>query len=393
MSIQFPSTLTNDELIAEMNRFARCERNDVASLIAHIAEFDERKLHLALGYSSLFLYCCEVLKLSTGEAYRRIEVARYARKYPMILDKLADGSVNLTTVDLIAPVLKPTNYPEVLAEASGKSKREVQKQVAALAPQPDVPLTITPLPLGASPQDTRSSFKPLSPGRERVCFTMDTSTIEKLNRAKDLLSHALPPGDCYGEIIDRAMTLLLADLDKKRCGKTDRPRPCRPPTPGSPYIPKDIKRAVWKRDGSRCTFVGKTGRRCAETSYLQEHHIVPRALGGPTSVENLTLRCGPHNRYDAAQAFGPRYAGMVSEKRASYRAGVATRAGASSRIADTHINKVALVTPAQLSQRPGKATRPPARRPGTPPEGCPRARPASSASCLPSASRAASACA
>jgi hypothetical protein len=51
-----------------------------------------------------------------------------------------------------------------------------------------VPLTITALPLGASPQEERSSFKPLSPGRERVCFTMDTSTIEKLKRAKELLS-------------------------------------------------------------------------------------------------------------------------------------------------------------------------------------------------------------
>ena len=63
---------------------------DLASLIAHIAEFDARELYLALGYSSTFTYCREVLKLSEHEAYRRIEVARYARKYPMILEKLAD---------------------------------------------------------------------------------------------------------------------------------------------------------------------------------------------------------------------------------------------------------------------------------------------------------------
>jgi hypothetical protein len=356
MSVQFPSRLSNDELIAAMNRLARCERHDLTSLIAHIAEFDARELYLELGYSSTYAYCREVLKLSEHEALRRIEVARHARRYPVILEKLADGSVNMSTVDdLVAPVLKPTNYHEVLEEASGKTKREVQQQVAALAPKPDVPLTITPLPLGASPQEQRSSFKPLSPGREEVRFTMETSTIEKLKRAKDLLGHALKPGDGYGEIIDRALTLLLADLEKKRCGKTDRPRPCGPPRAGSPYIPKNMKRAVWERDGGRCTFLGKTGRRCNETSYLQEHHIIPRAQGGPTSVENLTLRGGPHNRYEADQAFGPttwKYAGTVSERRASYRAG--TRSGPSSRIGGAHINKVAVVTPANPSQRAGR---------------------------------------
>ena len=395
MSAQSPSMLSNDELIAEMNRLAHCERHDLASLIAHIAEFDARDLHLALGYSSTFTYCREVRKLSEDQAYRRIEVARYARNYPMILEKLADGSVNMSTVDLIAPVLEPTNYHEILEEASGKTKREVQIQMAALAPKPDVPLTIIALPLGASPQEERSSFKPLSPGRERVCFTMDTSTIEKLKRAKELLSHALPSGDGYGEIIDRAVTLLLADLEKKRCGKRDRPRPCRPAKPGSPYSPAGIKRAVWERDGGRCTFIGKTGRRCEATAYLQEHHIIPRALGGPTSVENLTLRCAPHNRYEADQAYGPanklKYAGTVSERRASYRAG--TRSGPSSMLADAHINEVALVTPAPLSQGPGKATRPPATPPGRPPAGYPPGPRASSASCLPSASRAACACA
>jgi hypothetical protein len=360
MSTSLPSRLTDDELIAEMNRLARCERHDLASLIAHIGEFDERKLYLALGYSSTFAYCVEVLKLSEHEAYRRIEVARHARRYPEILEKLADGSMNMSTVDLIAPVLMPTNCHDVLEDASGKTKREVQIQVAALAPKPDVPLTITPLPVTASPEQARSSFKPLSPGREQVCFTMNTSTIEKLKRAKDLLAHALhglAPGDCYGEIIDRAVTLLLEDLEKKRCGRTERPRPCRPARDGSPYIPADIKRAVWERDGHRCTYVGKNGRRCDATSFLQEHHIVARALGGLTTVANLTLRCGSHNRYEAELVFGlGKYAGTVSERRATYRAG--TRSRPSSGGSGAHINKVAVVTPAEVSYAVATRSRP-----------------------------------
>ena len=48
-----------------------------------------------------------------------------------------DGSVNLSTVRLLAPYLTPENYDECLAEAARKSKREVEVLVARLAPRPD----------------------------------------------------------------------------------------------------------------------------------------------------------------------------------------------------------------------------------------------------------------
>jgi hypothetical protein len=39
-----------------------------------------------------YTYCREVLQLSESESYNRIEAARAARKFPMILDVLGDGS-------------------------------------------------------------------------------------------------------------------------------------------------------------------------------------------------------------------------------------------------------------------------------------------------------------
>ncbi|HEY3122066.1 MAG TPA: hypothetical protein VGL15_15680, partial [Vicinamibacteria bacterium] len=126
MNIKFPSHLTTNELMADMNRHARSERENVACLIADIAEFDARDGHLAAGYSSLYLYCREVLKLTEFEAYLRIEVARLARRFPIILEKLAEGSLHLTTVRLLAPQLRPDNHQELLDEASGKSTREVK---------------------------------------------------------------------------------------------------------------------------------------------------------------------------------------------------------------------------------------------------------------------------
>jgi hypothetical protein len=227
----------------------------------------------------------------------------------------------------------------VLEEASGKTKREVQIQVAARAPRPFTPPAAHKLPDGASlpfsaPASTspppsapqpkpRLVVIPLSADSFEVRFEVSTATLDKLRKMQDLMRHAIRDGD-PGEIVDRALTLLLKEVEQKRCGKTDRPRPSRPAKPGSDYIPADINRAVWKRDGGRCAFIGKTGRRCNETSCVQEHHVIPRAKGGPTTVENLQLRCAAHNRYEAGQAFGPeklRYAGVVSERRASYRAG------------------------------------------------------------------------
>jgi hypothetical protein len=386
MSTQSPSCLSDDELITEMSRLARCERHDIASLLAHIAEFDERKLYLKLGYSSLYTYCVEVLKLSTGEAYRRIEVARYARRYPLILDKIADGSLNLTTVDLVAPELKPTNYHEILEGASGKTKREVQVQVAArnprpFTPPPDASLFAPPTSstrVSAAPPKPRLVVIPLSATTSEVRFEVPNGTLDKLKRAQDLMRHAIRDGD-PAEIVDRALTLLVKEVERKRCGKTDRPRPARPARPDSGHIPAWIQRAVWERDGGRCAFIGRNGRRCSETSCLQYHHVIARAKGGPTTVENIQLRCAAHNRYEAELAFGAealRAARVVSEGRVTYRAGP-TRASVSSSIAHTHIS-YKLMTPVAGVVSEGRAS-----YGGGPTRASVRSGPAGTGTCLP----------
>jgi hypothetical protein len=62
-----------------------------------------RRLYLGEGYSSLFTYCTQALHLAEGAAYNRIEAARAARSYPVILDLLEQSAVTLTAVRLLAP--------------------------------------------------------------------------------------------------------------------------------------------------------------------------------------------------------------------------------------------------------------------------------------------------
>ncbi len=350
--LSFVAQLSNDELLARVKHLAEREREATASLIAHLAELDQRRLYLAEGYSSLFAYCTQVLHLSESAAYRRIEAARMVRRFPVILELLEQGSVNLTTVDLIAAHLTQENHREVLDAVRHKSKQQVEELLARLRPQPLVASTVRRLPttsrtfasapathIPINPQPTGNgqgvaapdlpspAFEPsqgrpavvipLTPERYKVQFTVSGETREKLRLAQNLLRHQIPDGDLTA-IFDRALTALLQDLAKKKLAATDHPRGSCSSAPGSRHIPAEVKRAVWLRDGGCCAFVGRNGRRCCEQGFLEFHHVTPYAVGGPPTVDNIQLRCRAHNGYKAELDFGPRNPSVVREPHANY---------------------------------------------------------------------------
>ena len=96
------STLTDRDLIAEVKRLAHAERGATVALVASLAEMDARKLYLGEGCSSLFTYCTRVLHLSEHAAYGRIEVARAARRFPVVLERLESGELTLSSVAVAA---------------------------------------------------------------------------------------------------------------------------------------------------------------------------------------------------------------------------------------------------------------------------------------------------
>ena len=321
MNTSIPSHLSDAALEAEVKRLAHCEREATVHLVAHLAELDARRLYLGAGFSSLFTYCTAVLRLSEHESYDRIEAARAARRYPIILHMLGEGALNLTTVRLLAPHLTNDNCAELLAAASGRSKREVEELLARQFPRPEVPSSIRKVPAPAPPtvpvspppQATpvfappakhRPALTPLADDRYVIRFTATAGTREKLRLAQDLLRHAIPTGD-LGEIFDRALTALLEKLARAKLAATERPGSNRDAAPSSRHIPAEVRRAVWLRDGGRCGFVGKGGRRCAERSFLEFHHVQPYAVGGQATVDNIALRCRAHNAYEADLFYGP----------------------------------------------------------------------------------------
>jgi hypothetical protein len=187
-----------------------------------------------------------------------------------------------------------------------------------------------------------ASPDPIEPQRYKVQFTATQEYVDLLEAARDLLAHAVPSRSIE-EVHLRAMRALVAELKKKRTGATKKPQPAPPEAPaggGAPTttgdcteprqrvivdetnppqlgahdqvdprrrgrsVPRPVRRAVWRRDGARCSYVDMSGQRCRETACLELDHIYPHARGGPPTVENLRLRCRAHNALAAEYEFG-----------------------------------------------------------------------------------------
>jgi hypothetical protein len=287
----------------------------LAAQLVHLSEIEHRRRDLESGCSSLYDYCTRRLGMSNGEAYRRITACRILRRFPIMLEPLARGEINLCAIALLRDVLTEDNVEDVLRRASNTSTRAVEELVAKLAPKPDVPSRIRALPHNApsngvmpfvANENQRPAPKkvqrvePLSEQRHRIEFTASTALRKKIERIADLMRHANPKGDL--EIIfDRAADLLLAELEKQRLGKTKRPRKS---TGREDGVSQEVRRAVFERDGERCTFQSEDGERCPATTLLELDHIDPDAMGGPSTVENLRVRCRPHNKWYAEKTYG-----------------------------------------------------------------------------------------
>jgi 5-methylcytosine-specific restriction endonuclease McrA len=297
-----------------------------ARLIVHLIEVEERRLDLRAACTSMFDFCQRRLGMSEGAAFRRITAARLVKRFPALLGRIERGELHLSTLVLLRPQLTEQNVEELAAAVVGKTQRQVEELLARLAPKPDVPSAI--VELGApsndarptlfagsdashtpsAPSAPRARIEPLSEARYKVQLTASAELKAKLERASDLMRHRNPNGD-LAVVIDAAMDLLLAKLEKERLGKVKAPRkPAKPRAASGTHraraIPAGVRRAVFERDGEQCTFVDEAGDRCPQRGHLELDHVEARALGGTNAASNLRVRCRAHNRLAAEEVFG-----------------------------------------------------------------------------------------
>jgi len=345
------SHFSDDALLHDLKARVLRECTSTAVLLTRIAEVDERKLYLREAYPSMYAYCVHELHFSEGAAYKRINAGRAARRFPVIFVALAEGRVHLSGVVTLAPYLTSGNVDELLADATHKTRAEIEQLIAHRFPRPDLPERLQAIPSPSpslamapahmvqlspgkvdadtpltgqpapgpghqlSPGNVQapappSKVTPLAPERFGLQVTLDQETYDLLQYARALMSHQVARGEIV-PVLKSALKCFVGHLEKRKFAATSRPRPSR--SSADPrHIPAHVERAVCERDGGQCTFVGENGKRCSERSMLEFDHIDPVARGGEATVQNLRLVCRAHNQYEAEVIFG---AGFMSQKR------------------------------------------------------------------------------
>lgn len=343
--------LTNGALIQEARELAANDRQNTGQLLIHLGEIGRRKLYLAAGHSSMYQYCRREFLMTEDVAYKRIQAARAAQKYPQILDGIADGRLNLTAIVLLRKHLTRTNADRLLTAAEYATKSEVQVLIAREFPKPDLPARIEPVLVSAvpsaatelvpepvefgrksaeivssvpMPQTPAIDFprvEPLAPRRFGLQVTISQEVHDKLRRAQELLGQQIAPNDLES-LFDCLLDIALPELEKRKFAATDKPQFQRRRLVNDPrHVPNAVKREVWKRDGGQCTFRGESGHRCEERRGLEFDHIDPVARGGAATVRNTRLLCPAHNQYEAERVFGVEFMQAKRERATAMASG------------------------------------------------------------------------
>jgi hypothetical protein len=331
------SHVSDAALAHDLATAAAHDRASTAVLLAHIAEFDARKLYLPAAHPSMYSYCVGELGLSEDAAYKRIQAARAAREFPAIFPAVAEGRLHLAGVCLLAPHLTPGNADELIAAAARKPKSELERMLAERFPRSELLPMVAALPpatatvgeqLAPGQVEAHAAERveievpqrvaPIAPQRFALQVTVGQGTHDKLRYAQSLLGHVNPD---LAQVLDRALDALIHELERRKFAATGRPRHQARRSSANPRrVPAAIRCAVWERDQGQCTFRGDNGTRCPARAGLEFYHVEPVARGGRATVDNLRLRCRAHNQYDAECAFG---AGFMERKREAARAATA----------------------------------------------------------------------
>ena len=297
--------LSDDQLALKVKTLRKRENEVLIELLEHIQEVERRRLHLRLGYSSMYKYLKEELGYSDMEAYTRIETSRFMKQVPECRDDLQSGAVTLSTVTELrnavrnkekqqGAMVSTSEKVELLNDIKNCTKREaLVKLLERLGQEPD----------------HIERLKPTHDGRWILELLLTGLQKSSLERAKDLLAHRGPLKN-YAEVLSQ-----LADqyLNKKdftltpQCllsGKEtshQNPNATKPPK----RISIGLSRAVFRRDQGRCQYRRPNGKICGSTYEIELDHIHPLSKGGKNVYMNLRCMCRAHNQYKGARPAEP----------------------------------------------------------------------------------------
>lgn len=324
--------MTDDELRAALTRLADAERRITYDMIRHLLEYDRRKLYRRDRVANLWQYCTLVLKLSEDQAINRMQVVAAIKNKPELGPLLERGELSASAIRKLSKALDTPQSASLIEQSKGRPLREVERlaasaiaardlettqkaQQAALAREPILfaaaqdAAKVAPLP--ATPELLRLKYPdriaPVSGDDSRLEFVASNAFVKNLELLRDLLARRYPQARLE-DVLGAALELMLQRIDPVRRAERRRAKAKlpggEPKASERPAIPAALRDAVLERHGRRCAWVGPDGSRCPERRYLELDHVLPLALGGETTPENLRPLCRGHNRVAAELAFG-----------------------------------------------------------------------------------------
>ena len=267
-----PRSLSNRELHSQLTRLVRRERSICLEVLDHLNEIEHRKLHLELGFRSMFDYCTRGLGYSESAAGRRVQVARCVGRFPEVRSQIAAGEVNLSTVGQIASILTRANKESILRAIAGRSQRDVEAIASRFRPPIAIRDRVRPVRVvvaaaaqgAGAPAHSRDGSASGERGRPNVSrvtsgsgedaatellelnhsrsesakipnsartvqkmfiqFTASPDIMTKLEKMRTLLSTKIPQGASFEDVFDVAMDLYIEkhDPEAKQARRSER---------------------------------------------------------------------------------------------------------------------------------------------------------------------------
>ena len=273
-------------------------------------ENERRRLYSRFNCSSLHEYCVKRLKMDDGTAGRYISAARLLIEVPEVKEKVQSGSIAVTTVSdagvffrreaKLGKKFDQAEKREVLLSLDSTSTRKAQAILISKSSQPEIHF--------------KEKVTPKTETISEVRLHLDEETLQALDRLKEIWSHS-EPNASYADLIKRAVSEAVEKHDPvkkaerseakaQKAAAKDLAETKSTPAP-EPQKKSEVKRQVWLRDKGECTFVDpRTGEICGSRHFVEEDHILPKAMGGEYTLENVRLVCRAHNQRHAINCYG-----------------------------------------------------------------------------------------
>ena len=335
--------VSNDQIDEALDHFGGLASASLARVCELIREVDCRQSWIADGARTLVDWVAARLRVRHASAARLVGVARRLAELPVLSARFASGEVSLDQVDALSRMATPETEAGLIEEATGLTNTALDRAARRHH--------------GISEDDARTTWE-----RRRLVrqWNLDESELRFhgnlpgdagriFDEAIDIRIEDLPPNpetgafdphqiraaDALTELAATAggaetgpnQLTVFADLESlttKGEGGAELDNGAVIPNETARRLGCDAVVRTVIRNGKQVIGIGRAGRKipgwlrdlvyqrdgylcqhpgCGNTRWLQIHHIVPWALGGPTDLENLILLCGYHHRFHHEQGW------------------------------------------------------------------------------------------